>query len=38
MSNYNFSKGDILFKDSRGTSLREEYNKSDSSLHKTIEQ
>ena len=35
---FNFSKGDILFKDSRGTSLREEYNKSDSSLHKTIEQ
>lgn len=35
--NYTFTKGDVLFKDSRGTNMREEYNKSDSSLHKTIE-
>ena len=37
-SNYTFSRGNVLFKDSRGTDIGEEYNKSDSSLHKTIEQ
>lgn len=37
ISDYNFSRGNALFNDIRGISMSEDYNKSDSSLHKTVE-